>query len=213
MKPLIIFGASYFDLVKLVDAVNGQQPTWQLRGFLDDTPEKIGQSHLDIPVLGGRELLPQLVEEGCWFFNNVCGSWQGNEAIAGLLRQHGCKLASLVHPLIDLNYVELGEGVLLTDGVIVGSQARLGNFLTTRLGALISHDVTIEDNVFIGPGVVIGSGAHIKKGAFIGAGATVMLERTVGAGSLVGAGAVVSKDVADFVSVAGVPAREIGQRR
>ena len=212
MKPLIIYGASYFDLIKLIDAINRQHPTWELRGFLDDTPEKAGASYLDIPVLGGRELLPQLVEEGCHFFNNVCGSWQGNESIAGLLCQHGCNLASLVHPSIDLNYVELGQGVLLTDGVIVGSRTKVGDFLTTRLGSVISHDVIIEDHVFIGPGVVIGSGARIGKGAFIGAGATVMLERTVGAGSLVGAGAVVSKDVPDFVSVAGVPAREIGKR-
>ena len=115
-------------------------------------------------------------------------------------------------PSIDLNYVELGQGVLLTGGVIVGSRTKVGDFLTTRLGSVISHDVIIEDHVFIGPGVVIGSGARIGKGAFIGAGATVMLERTVGAGSLVGAGAVVSKDVPDFVSVAGVPAREIGKR-
>jgi len=32
------------------------------------------------------------------------------------------------------------------------------NFLTTRLGSVISHDVIIEDHVFIGPGVVIGGG-------------------------------------------------------
>jgi sugar O-acyltransferase (sialic acid O-acetyltransferase NeuD family) len=213
MKPLIIYGASYFDLIKLIDAINSQQPTWQLRGFLDDTPEKQRVSYLGIPVLGGRDLLPKLVEEGCYFFNNVCGSWQRSESIAGLLCQHDCNLARLVHPSIDLNYVELGEGALLADGVIVGSQTKIGDFLTTRLGSVISHDVIIEDHVFIGPGVVIGSGVRIQKGAFIGAGATVMLERTVGTGSLVGAGAVVSKDVPDFVSVAGVPAREIGKRK
>jgi acetyltransferase-like isoleucine patch superfamily enzyme len=36
---------------------------------------------------------------------------------------------------------------------------------------------------------------------------------TIGASALVGAGAVVTKDVADFAIVAGVPARVVGDTR
>ncbi len=55
-------------------------------------------------------------------------------------------------------------------------------------------DVTIEDDVLIGAGVVILPGVTISKGAVIGA------------------NAVVTKDVAPYTIVAGVPAREIGRR-
>jgi acetyltransferase-like isoleucine patch superfamily enzyme len=52
---------------------------------------------------------------------------------------------------------------------------------------------------------------HIGRDVLIGAGA-VIFECTIGDGAVIGAGAVVSKDVAPYQIVAGVPARVIGER-
>jgi sugar O-acyltransferase (sialic acid O-acetyltransferase NeuD family) len=106
-----------------------------------------------------------------------------------------------------LNYVEIGRGCILPDGCVVGSKTKIGDFVAARLHALISHDVTVEDYVFIGPGAVIGGYVTLRRGCFIGAGATVMTKRTIGAGSMVGAGAVVTKDVLPEKTVAGNPAK------
>jgi phosphonate metabolism protein (transferase hexapeptide repeat family) len=57
-----------------------------------------------------------------------------------------------------------------------------------------SHDVRIGNDVWIGHGAVILAGV------------------TIGTGAAVGAGAVVSKDVAEFTVVAGVPAAPIRER-
>jgi acetyltransferase-like isoleucine patch superfamily enzyme len=51
---------------------------------------------------------------------------------------------------------------------------------------------------------------RIRSGASIGSNATIICGVTIGRGALIGAGAVVTKDVADFAIVAGVPARVIG---
>lgn len=59
----------------------------------------------------------------------------------------------------------------------------------------ISEPVTIEDYVFIGPNAIILPGV------------------TVGKGAVVAAGAVVTKDVASFSIVGGVPAKVIGERK
>jgi acetyltransferase-like isoleucine patch superfamily enzyme len=54
---------------------------------------------------------------------------------------------------------------------------------------------------------------RVKRLASIGTNATIISGVTIGEGALIGAGAVVTKDVADFAVVAGVPARVIGDAR
>jgi UDP-2-acetamido-3-amino-2,3-dideoxy-glucuronate N-acetyltransferase len=49
-----------------------------------------------------------------------------------------------------------------------------------------------------------------RRGATIGANATILCGNTIGAHAFIAAGAVVTKDVADFALMAGVPARRIG---
>ena len=63
----------------------------------------------------------------------------------------------------------------LPEGCVVGSGSVIGHYLTARLHVVISHDVHIEDFVFIGPGTVIGSAAHIECGAMLGAGVTAWI--------------------------------------
>jgi UDP-2-acetamido-3-amino-2,3-dideoxy-glucuronate N-acetyltransferase len=50
----------------------------------------------------------------------------------------------------------------------------------------------------------------VKKGASIGANATIVCGATLGEYSFVGAGAVVTKDVAAYALVTGVPAKRTG---
>ena len=50
----------------------------------------------------------------------------------------------------------------------------------------------------------------MKEGASIGANATIVCGHTIGRFAMVAAGAVVTRDVPDYMLVAGVPAKIIG---
>ncbi len=57
------------------------------------------------------------------------------------------------------------------------------------------------------PGTVV-----IEEDVWIGANCVITPDVRIGRGAVVGAGAVVTRDVAPFAIVGGVPAREIGRR-
>lgn len=108
--------------------------------------------------------------------------------------------------------IAVGEDTIIGDHTFLDGRAALtiGNHVDVASQVLIynsEHDlekddfsareepVSIGDYVFIGPRVIILPGVHIGKGA------------------VVAAGAVVTKDVADFAIVGGVPAKIIGERK
>ncbi|MET0264460.1 MAG: acyltransferase [Duganella sp.] len=119
----------------------------------------------------------------------------------------------------------IGAGCALGQNVYVGNHAVIGNNVKIQNNVSVYDAVTIEDDVFCGPSMVF-TNVHnpraavvrkdqyratlVQRGASIGANATVVCGVTIGAYALIGAGAVVTRDVAEFSVMAGVPARRIG---
>jgi acetyltransferase-like isoleucine patch superfamily enzyme len=136
-----------------------------------------------------------------------------------------------------LETFEIGDGVFIGaqaylqgrfDGrFVIGNHVWIGpqSYFDAR-------DLVIEDYVGWGPGAKVLGSEHvgipidvpviqtdlriapvrIQAWADIGTNAVILPGVTVGRGSIVGAGAVVTRDVAPFTVVAGVPARVIGHR-
>lgn len=115
----------------------------------------------------------------------------------------------------------LGQNVNVSNNVIIGDHCKIQNNVSLYEG------VELEDGVFCGPSCVFTNDLTprarypkgrehyrktlIKEGASIGANATIVCGHTVGRFAMVAAGAVVTKDVPDFMLVAGVPAKIIGR--
>lgn len=137
--------------------------------------------------------------------------------------------------LVNLYGCSVGDESKIGSFVEIQKNAAIGARCKISSHTFICEGVTIEDEVFVGHGVMFTNDIYpratsedgslqtesdwsvittrVKRGASIGSNATIMAGVTIGASSLVGAGAVVTRDVADFAIVAGVPARVIGDVR
>lgn len=112
----------------------------------------------------------------------------------------------------------LGKNVYVDTGAVIGDRVKIQNNVSVFQG------LTVEDDVFLGPSCVLTNDLHprasnpdwaitptlIQKGASVGANATIVCGVTIGSFAMVGAGALVTRDVAPYQLVLGVPARPAG---
>lgn len=137
--------------------------------------------------------------------------------------------------LVNLYGCTIGDETKIGAFVEIQKNSVIGRRCKISSHTFVCEGVVIDDGVFVGHGVMFtndryprataGNGrlqteadwkveaTHVKRFASIGTNATIISGVTIGEGALVGAGAVVTKDVADFAVVAGVPARVIGDAR
>ncbi len=123
---------------------------------------------------------------------------------------------------------QIGENCNFGQNVNVGNNVKIGNSCRVQNNVTVYENVTLEDYVFCGPSMVFTNVTtprakypvkNVKNGfadtlvcygASIGANATIVCGHTIGKHALIAAGAVVTKNVADYAVMAGVPAKQIG---
>jgi sugar O-acyltransferase (sialic acid O-acetyltransferase NeuD family) len=209
MKPLVIYGASYPDVVKLIDKINAQQCKWEIIGFLDDVKKNVIDSFMGYPIIGGEKAIPVYLQKGCHFIINVSNTSKNKLKVIKKLEKYQVQYATLISPEVDICYSEIGLDCMIMDGVKLGANIQIGDHVAIRLNSTLNHDCVIEQNVFIGPGVTICGGVKIMEGAWIGAGAIIKNDIVIQPWCTVGMGSVVQKSMPAGDVVAAPPARSI----
>lgn len=179
--------------------------------ILDPNPALWGTSVLGVPVLGGDDLLPELVSKGATRFVAGVGGVGDNQAriqVFQLGLSHGLMPLTVFHPnSVRSSWAAVGAGTVVFPMAVINAGAVLGENVIVNSGAIVEHDCNIGDHVHLATGCRLSATVTVGACAHIGAGATVRQGIFIGEGAVVGAGAVVVEDVEPWTVVAGTPAR------
>lgn len=210
MKKLVIVGASNPASIKLVSDINAQRPTWDLIGLVDDDPQKAGKDFFGYPVLGELGLLetPEYRDTYvvCFIYG---GSILTRVRVVERLERMGVRFASLVHPSVSTELVEIGEGSVIKEGCVLNYGVRVGRHCILGFGTLVGHETVLEDLVYCAQRVTIPGRVRVRRCATLGVGSVLNGDITIGEYAMVGLGAVVFRDVPDRSTVIGNPARMV----
>jgi sugar O-acyltransferase (sialic acid O-acetyltransferase NeuD family) len=200
---LLILGTGAF--AREVADLASDLPELQVVGFVASTPPfKSGDTLQGLPVYWVDEL-GQFAETHA----AVCAlattqRWQFVEQANRL----GMRFVHVVHPTARISRrATLGEGVIVSAGVVISNQSRIGDHVILNRGVLIGHDNELGPYCTVGPGANLAGNVRVGARTWIGMGALVIEKISVGSQAVIGAGALVISDVPDRVQVVGSPAR------
>jgi sugar O-acyltransferase (sialic acid O-acetyltransferase NeuD family) len=208
-KPVIILGAKGIAHPAL-EIFNSNQVI--VFGFLDEDASIHGTEINNIPILGNTEDegFLKLIGKKTEAFVAVDDSKYRKFLVELLNDQRKVQPVNAIHQRAYVSTdASLGHGNFINANVTIGAGSKVGSHCIFHSGAIIDHQVKIEDFVQIGAGSIINSEATIEEGAFIGSGVTIVAGVTIGKGARVGAGSVVIASVGKNETVFGNPAAKV----
>jgi len=189
--------------------IAGYGGRYEIAGFLDDDPAKIGTSLFDYSVLGPVEDALELMDA-----NIVVGIAFPNtkEAVIQTLSQN----STLVYPVLIHNKawvsedVSVGKGTVIYPGTCINYGSQIGNFVVMNMNCSLGHHTLVGDFSSLAPGVNTGGHTQIGRLVDMGIGASTLQDVKLGDHSVIGGQSMVIRDVKKETCVAGVPAKQIG---
>jgi sugar O-acyltransferase (sialic acid O-acetyltransferase NeuD family) len=205
-KIIVIGGGGH---AKVVISVLNKLKKFELLGYTD----RVNNGRiLGAKYLGNDSVLPAIKKK-----HPTCEAviGVGNVKISDLrekidhqLEKLKFKLPALVSPTAIVNRdVDVGEGTVIMDGVVIQPGTKIGACAIINTGALIDHDCSVGDYVHVAPGAVLCGGVQVGRGSLVGAGSTVIQYKKVGKDCLIGAGSTVIRDCLKPGTYFGLPAK------
>lgn len=211
-RPLIIIGAGGHSKV-LLDILQDREE--DILGLTEANDTRQNDRILDIPIIGQDQVIFQFDPEFLFLVNGIGKIDRGmhRQELFLYFKRYGYQFTQVIHhSAVVSSHVQLSEGIQVMAGAVIQAGSIIGENSIINTRAALDHDVYIGAHVHIAPGAIISGGVKVGDGTLIGAGATIIQGIKIGSNSIVAAGSVVVKDVADGVTVMGVPAKVVDKR-
>lgn len=210
MEPVLIVAAG--GLGREVAAVLARVSRWDLIGFLDDGPDRVGTRLCGKSVLGDLSAVREHPDASIL----VCaGKGQARRAIVARLSEFGVtddRYATLIAPDVHLPAsCSVGAGSIVLSGSVLTADVLVGAHAVLMPGVVLTHDNHVGDFATLCARVTLGGNVTVGEAAYLGMGALVRERVEVAAESVLGMGAVLLRDLPYGETWVGTPARRLGQ--
>ena len=188
MKKIIIVCAGAFgkEVYSVIVSINkkseklGKEKPYEVLGFIDDNPNALKESNINIPIIGRisdwKPIGDEVYAIGAAFSETKI-------KLVKMLKARGCRFETLIAPwsIVSKDCI-MGEGCFIT-AYSISTGVKLGDFVNVN-GSMIcpgsqigdfstTTGFTVVDNAIIGKSVFVGSHTVISPGVRVGDGAKV----------------------------------------
>ena len=213
-RDLYISGAGGFgrEVAWLVERINEVEPTWSIKGFIDDNEAVQGTKQGNYMVVGNCEMLKN-IENEVWVVCAIGASRVRRIVIDKVASYENVRFATVIDPSVMMSSsVQVGEGTIICAGNILTVDIAIGKHVIINLDCTVGHDSILEDYVTLYPSVNVSGCSLLEREVEIGTGTQIIQGKKILKGTIVGAGAVVTKDLPENCTAVGAPAKPIKYR-
>lgn len=206
MKTQILlfpFGGNSLEALDCLDS------HYEILGFVDDNPEKVGSIYLNFQIFD-REAFLKFPEAKVLACIGSPNNFQKRKEIIQSLNLPQERFINIIHPTAQISkYAKVGNNCLIMAGVVITHNTQIGDNVIILPNTVIHHDTKVGNYTCIGSNVVIAGFCDIGESCYIGSGTNMINNTSIGEKTMIGIGTNVIRSFGAYKKIVGNPAKEI----